>query len=399
MDLGFYLGELLMQQDEVSVPGLGYFTLARKSSHYADDKHKFHPPYNQVEFDNQFITDDTLAQYVAQQKNISITSANYFVEKYVTGLKEQALSEKVAIGNLGWFYTENNRLTFQSVDKLVNDSRFYGLEPVSIHQLATDKQVTEDVHAEEIVEEKPVVEEPIVAQQPVIVPPPVEETPAHEEYFEQEEEKKRSPWRWILIVAGILIILAGTIFGLYYYKPELFEKFVLMPNKPATTDTVKQAATDTLKSPDTAKTDTAKKDTSTIKKDTVAKPLKTDTKQEAGKPVIVPLKAATPPVKTTVPVAKPTPVDVAVVDDAVGTRRFEVIGATARTEVTANKYITNLNAVGLKAWVVPDAPGPLKYVSIAHFKTREEAKVFAKKAIESGKIPRDVYPLEIIPKQ
>jgi cell division septation protein DedD len=394
MDLGFYLGELLMQQDEVSVSGLGYFALARKSGHYADDEHKFHPPYNQVEFDNQFITDDTLAQYVAQQKNISITSANYFVEKYVTGLKEQALSEKVAIGNLGWFYTENNRLTFQSVDKLVDDSHFYGLEPVNISKLKTESPVAEHVKPEPITD---AIERVIAAHQPVIAPL-VGDVPV-EEAIEEEEEKKRNPWRWILIVSGILIILAGTIFGLYYYKPDLFEQFILMPNKPKVTDTVKQAATDTLKAPDTAKTDTAKKDT-TIKKDTVAKPVKTDTKTKVEKSVnTVPVKTAAPVAKAIVSVAKPATVDVAVVDDAVGTRRFEVIVSTVRSEERADRYIAELKALGLKAWIVPDAPGLLKKVSIGHFKNYNEAKAFGIQAQQSGKVRGESYPLEILPKK
>ena len=416
MDLGYYLGELLMQQDEVSVPGLGYFTLVRKSSYYAEDEHKFYPPYNQVEFDSQFIEDDALAQYVAQQKNISITSANYFVEKYVTGLKEQALSEKVAIGNLGWFSTENGRLAFQSADKLTNDSHFYGLEPVSVHQLSTDEHIVEDVEAEDITHETPVAEEPIVteepvieepvaepiaAKEPVVVTPQIQEEPAYDEYYDHEEEK-RSSWRWILITLGILIIVAGTIFGLYYYKPDLFEKFVLMPNKPSVTDTVKHTATDTLIAPDTAKTDTAKKDT-TVKKDTIAKDnktVKTDTKTKVEKPVnTAPVKAATPIVKNTAVAANPTSANTTIVDDAVGTRRFEVIVFTARKEETTNLYIEKLKTLGLKAWLVPDAPGFLKRVSIGHFKTREEARAFGVQQQENGKIRGESYPLEIIPQQ
>src|SRR6185312_7703938 len=113
MDVGFYLGELLMQQGEVSVPGLGYFVQARVSGYYDENERKFFPPYHQAQFDPQSIDDDALAEYIAGKKNISIASARYFAEKYITNLKQQALITEVPIGNLGWFYTELAQLTFR----------------------------------------------------------------------------------------------------------------------------------------------------------------------------------------------------------------------------------------------------------------------------------------------
>ncbi|NNU34294.1 hypothetical protein HK413_09295 [Mucilaginibacter sp. S1162] len=68
MDVGFYLGELLMQQGEVSVPGLGYFVQVRMSGYYNDNERKFYPPYHQAQFDIQSIDDDALAEYIAVKK-------------------------------------------------------------------------------------------------------------------------------------------------------------------------------------------------------------------------------------------------------------------------------------------------------------------------------------------
>ena len=129
MDVGFYLGELLMQQGEVSLPGLGYFVRARMSGYYDENEGKFYPPYHKAQFDLQSIDDDDLAEYIAAKKNISIASAKYFLEKYATGLKQDALADEVPIAGLGWFYTGEGQLKFRAADKLVNDTVFYGFEP------------------------------------------------------------------------------------------------------------------------------------------------------------------------------------------------------------------------------------------------------------------------------
>src|SRR5258706_7618778 len=153
MDVGFYLGELLMQQGEVSVPGLGYFVRARVSSYYDENEGKFYPPYHQVQFDIQSIDNDALAEYIANKKNISLASAKYFFEKYITGLKQDALIGEVPIGNLGWFYTELTKLTFRPTKKIIDDTIFYGFEPVIIKKTANSKP-EEDPNAELILPPK-----------------------------------------------------------------------------------------------------------------------------------------------------------------------------------------------------------------------------------------------------
>src|SRR5689334_9087291 len=125
MDVGFYLGELLMREGEVSVPGLGYFVQARMSAYYNEEEGKFYPPYYRVQFDPQSIEDDALSVYVAGKKNISPASARYFIEKYILGLTSDALTTEVPVGNIGWFYTNQARLTFRPSKKIFDATAFY----------------------------------------------------------------------------------------------------------------------------------------------------------------------------------------------------------------------------------------------------------------------------------
>jgi len=157
MDVGFYLGELLMQQGEVSVPGLGRFAQARMSGYYDENEGKFYPPYHQAQFNPQLADDNALVEYIAAKKNISVESAGYFAERYIDNLKQQALTEDVPVGNLGAFYTQQEQLIFKPAAKITDDARFYGLEPVSLNKSS---------QAQAFVQTPTVNEEPVAASVP-----------------------------------------------------------------------------------------------------------------------------------------------------------------------------------------------------------------------------------------
>ncbi|MFD0750114.1 hypothetical protein ACFQZS_08180 [Mucilaginibacter calamicampi] len=138
MDVGFYLGELLMLRGEVKVSGLGNFSQVRMSAYYDENEATFYPPYNKVHFEAQAdIDDDALAAYLVAKKSISLTSAKYFIEKYISNLRLQAIVADVPLGNLGYFYTDRAELSFKPVDKLSNDLEVYGYAPIKINKTHT----------------------------------------------------------------------------------------------------------------------------------------------------------------------------------------------------------------------------------------------------------------------
>jgi hypothetical protein len=459
MDVGFYLGELLMQQGEVSVPGLGYFVQVRVSGYYDEATRKFHPPYHQAQFDVQSIDDDALAEYIAQKKNISVASAKYFAEKYITDLKQQALLSEVPIGNLGWFYTELTQLTFKPTDKIIDDTIFYGFEPISINKIGDVKPVEERPKVElnfppkfappkpAITEEQPG-EIPASAEQiQTILPGRVydeEQAGVSSEFFDPDsgEEETRNPLRLLLIILIGMVVIGVGIFALYRYKPDTFAKMVFWQHKTKVVDSVKPKPVIVAKP---VVTDTVKADTLTVKKDTVvnAAPKKTETiiiqpvnpkKKEtiiSQQPVVTAPKkketiisqqpatitnntipavtkqpAITTPKKaravTKAPgeVADKAGVINAKPSDAVGTRRFEVYAFNATTIEEANAAIKKMKKAGLDPRWVTDATGTLYHISIGHFATKGEAKDFAFQMIELGKVPGgDAYAIEIIPQK
>ncbi|MES2808501.1 MAG: SPOR domain-containing protein [Bacteroidota bacterium] len=495
MDVGFYLGELLMQQGEVSVPGLGYFVQVRVSGYYNEEERKFYPPYHQAQFDVQSIDDDALAEYIANKKNISVASARYFCEKYITNLKQQAAISEVQLGNLGWFYTELSHLTFRPADKIADDTIFYGFEPISINKANDVRQVEERpkvelnfpprlTHTPPPVPESPKVEEPVFTESNVgtfettlpgqssVEDPeaatqftnsnnyqPVEAGISNE-FFEpgdeEEEEQRRSPLLLIMVIVLFIVFIGLAVFALYRFKPDTFAKLTFWKKETKDTIAVKPKE-NTISKVDTVAPDTTVfLDSATSAVDTIVSTPAVATKTEViNQPTAVPARATktttvvtqpaanktvvvtqpeaktkviAPPAKTTVikqPAvtkttivtppksaasinivpAQPTTASVAKTEstknrasDATGTRRFEVFVSPACNDMAeANRLIAKLKKKGLDPRMVTDAPGPKIHISIGHFKTAVEAKAFAVKSQESGKVAGDAYPLEIIP--
>ncbi len=419
MDVGFYLGELLMQQGEVSVPGLGYFVQARMSGYYDENDAKFYPPYHKAQFDVQSIDDDALAEYIAVKKNISIASAKYFSEKYITSLKQEALLGEVPIGNLGWFYTELTQLTFRPADKIINDTIFYGFEPVKINKGGRIDPVIERPKVElnyppRFTQQPAATEE---EQQPAFEPAPVQQTTRTmpeedqigiEQDFIEEEDESKSPLRALLIVLALVVTLGVGIFAVYRYKPEIFKKLIFWKHNTAVSVAVKPKAIVKPKA-DTVETDTLRTDTVAAKKpDTVAKTVKTETKIEKApvKPTVIsaqPAATVTKPVTNSAKPAASTTKTVATttrtpMPDLSGILHYEVIAATCKDTVTAEKAIKKLKTRGLDGKIVAASPGSVK-VSVGAYKTYVEAEDAAIKLANSGKVTTDVYPIEIKPKQ
>jgi len=347
MNLADYLSELLGQQDEVSVPGLGYFVRSRIKAYYSDSEGRFYPPHHQVKFVPQEKDDDTFAQYVADNKNISLASSKYFVEKFISKLKEDAAHGKYLFSDLGSFYTEQGQLVFKPNDRIPADPAFYGYPPVDIVKVGAPLSVD--------------TKKPVFNQTQTVAPPPappaevsttyVKPVPQPQYYEEEVEPKKRiSVW---LIVLIALVVLGAAVFGVYKFYPQAFDKVKETFNKVTGKTAVVVPAAKPVIKPDTAKKIVALTDTD--KKKTVA------------------------PIDT----VKPS--------------RFEAVADKVIHLEKANERVKYLKSMGLKAYIVLDATGPLIKVSVGSFKTYEGADSLIKALLITGRINKNWHhePLEV----
>jgi hypothetical protein len=271
MDIADYIIELLQRQETAVVPGLGSFHTSRAEGYYNKEQQLFYPPSLQAQFSKEIHEGTDLVELIAERRQISAASARYFIEKFVTSVKEHVGTENVPLGNMGVFTTKRGELTFEPNSLNESYELHYGLMPVKLKRSSAFRQEAIEAEAPKArspffeashvvktpapVEPEPeIVPEPVVAEAPVdephIATPPVQTVfipEAEEEAIaETEEEEKRGTNIW-LILSIIIVLLGVGVIGLYKYKPELFSRFIAAPPKVAAPKPpVKKSATDSL---------------------------------------------------------------------------------------------------------------------------------------------------------
>ncbi|MDR3694317.1 hypothetical protein [Mucilaginibacter sp.] len=347
MNLADYLSELLGQQDEVSVPGLGYFVRLRIKAYYSDSEGRFYPPHHQIKFVPEIKEDDTFAQYVADNKNISLASSKYFVEKFISKLKEDAARGKYLFADLGSFFTEQGQLVFKPNDRIPADPAFYGYPPVDIPKIGAP--VSADTKKPAFNQTQSVTSPPA---------PPAEVSTAYvkpvpqPQYYEEDVEPKKTISVWLIVLITVAV-LALAVFGFYKFYPSAFDKVKDTFNKITGKTAVIAPAVKPMVKPDTGKKTVVLTDTN--KKKTVA------------------------PIDT----VKPS--------------RFEAVADKVIHLEKANERVKYLKSMGLNAYIILDAPGPLIKVSVGSFKTYNEADSLINALLITGRINKNWrhQPLEV----
>ncbi len=293
MDIADYIIELLQQHEVAVVPGLGSFHTSRVEGYYSKDEQLFYPPSLQAQFTKEEQEGTDLVNLIAERRQISLASARYFIEKFVSSLKEQVVAESVKLGNMGVFTTRRGELIFEANSLNESYEQYYGLAPVKLKRASAFRQDAQEndapkrspffetprvvekqahVMPEEPAELLPPVElpPPPVAAEPVYTIPPTPEPfvtphaephivtpPVHtvfvpeenapvevEEEVEYEEKRGMSVW---LILAIIIVGLGIALIGLYKYKPDLFVSILPPPPKPSVAKPIdRKSATDSM---------------------------------------------------------------------------------------------------------------------------------------------------------
>ena len=132
MYIGDYLRELLVQNNEVSIPGLGVFYLVRKNAYFNEQEGKFYPPYHELQFKPKPKDDDVFISYLADKKNLQKATAIFIIEKQVNDLLEKARYAQTELPYIGWFSFENEQLIFKPNNDSVIDSSLFGFTPISL---------------------------------------------------------------------------------------------------------------------------------------------------------------------------------------------------------------------------------------------------------------------------
>ena len=194
MDIAQYISDLLNEHQEVSLQGIG--TFYAKSATATLNNGLYNPPSHNIAFKFEDLPSTLLIQHIIAVKNISESSAIYFIERFCENLLSSLKNEKTAsIAPLGTLVSANDTFIFEPSIERANPA-FYGLSNV---------------------EEMPAI--PKTLKKNVAFPAHTESV---EEINEDEQEESKSGSKGLWITLFILLLIAGAVGFSYFYYPQYF---------------------------------------------------------------------------------------------------------------------------------------------------------------------------------
>ena len=261
------IGELLLDHEEVGLPGLGAFMAEMVPASFSDKGYTINPPYRRVTFLPSRSEDDSLVTLYSSSNGIDYDQAKAIVQHFLEETKKELMEKKVVVfPGLGRLRsTRQNNFFFITDENLDIFPDGFGLPTVSLknHQ-ETRTEVQEKV--EELVtlvegpapepetaaapEPAPVEEAPLLelaepeagaesdpgafSAEGAAIPAPVAETPAVEK---PKRVRKPAP-RWLkttlitlLILAALAAVALATFVVLSQAAPDFIDTILYTPEE------------------------------------------------------------------------------------------------------------------------------------------------------------------------
>lgn len=189
--------ELILDNDEVSLPGVGTFVAELIPATFSDKGFTINPPYRKLSFRQREGDGDLLVDFYAKANSLKTEDARNILTKFLEEMKDVLKTKKYIIfPGLGKLRATKENFFFFVPDENLNIyPEGFGLESVSLksHKEVDDVQLAADVLAAEVAEaaaepvsaeepapaEEPAAE-PVAEPVPAAEPEPVAEAPAEE---------------------------------------------------------------------------------------------------------------------------------------------------------------------------------------------------------------------------
>lgn len=170
------VGELIVEHDQVGLPGLGTFVAEMVPASFADKGFTIHPPYRRLSFYPSRLEDTLLIDFYASSNHIDRESAEAYITQYLAELKNILEERKsVTLPGLGRLRaTRENAFFFVPDEDLDIFPEGVGLRPVSLKSHVRDEApVVINIKPEPEPEQEPEPEpEPEAASQLPTAPDP-----------------------------------------------------------------------------------------------------------------------------------------------------------------------------------------------------------------------------------
>lgn len=212
---------LILDNDEVTLPGVGSFVSEMVPSTFSDKGYTINPPYRRLSFRQRSGHDNALVEMYAEANRTDLDSARRIMEGFLSELLETLKTRKtVALPGLGRLRATRENTFFFIPDEDLDIYQYgFGLSPVSLktHE-ETPEEVSEAVATlKDIVDSVPApVEDEVKPEEPARVEEPVQaEIPAAVEQSQAapvlEPKRGKRPLR-IALISILAVLLAACIF-------------------------------------------------------------------------------------------------------------------------------------------------------------------------------------------
>ena len=251
--------ELIMDHDQVGLPGVGTFVAEMVPASFSDKGYTINPPYRRLSFYPSRLEDSLLIDFYAASNQIDPETARTYITQYLAELKSVLQERKsIILPGLGRLRaTKENALFFVADEGLDIYPAGVGLRPVSLksHVLEEEPvvidvpppvsgrevepipqpeipdQVGDDVQEDEIPDQVRDDYTEVRDDEEVVRD---DEEVVRDDYIQEEPEKKKTRW-WIpVVLAAILtlvIIALAAFIILAQVAPDFIDSLLYTPEE------------------------------------------------------------------------------------------------------------------------------------------------------------------------
>ncbi len=231
MDIDLFsemLKGLILDNDEVTLPGLGTFVSEVMPSTFSDKGYTINPPYRKLSFRQRGSGNELmLAEFYAAANGMDVETSQRILDEFISGLRTALQTKKMVVfPGLGRLRaTKENTFFFIADEDLDIYPYGVGLEPVSLktHE-ETPEEVTQSVTALKELIDGPENEVQRLGQEETVP----------EEAEELYVRKKRS-WKvaaiMVACVIGVALLALGIFILLAHIAPDFIDSILYTPEE------------------------------------------------------------------------------------------------------------------------------------------------------------------------
>lgn len=232
--------EIILDNDEVTLPGVGTFVAEVVPSSFSDKGYTINPPYRRLSFRQREASDTKLVDFYAKSNGLDRDAATSIIVRFLLEMKETLMERKtVVFPELGRLRaTRENNFFFVPDEELSIYPDGFGLEPVSLKtHVETEDDLAVAMSSLQSILDVPSKPEAQAPQEAVAEPAP-EPDPAVEPEPEPKPEpvvepkaapkvsKQRKPMPVALKVILWALVVVAVLLGLFVLLAHVAPDFI-----------------------------------------------------------------------------------------------------------------------------------------------------------------------------